>query len=215
MKDLVVVKHGKLPKPGRNSHINFSMVIDVAEAYKEGVLVLQPHSGPSAEIDEIKDIASETPNIALNVQGNTLHPGELWAWTLLGIALQSLTLAFPALATLSLQLATKGCCCTGICLQMLCSWHGAIVLGLLGCGYVIEASTTEYIFQLSKEESSKIEQIFRLQLECSVSSRYFPSCVIRNDESNMLIRKSRLNSTNCKKILPQIINSIFRLLGTD
>ena len=70
-----------------------------------------------------------------------------------------------------------------------------IFVGLLGCGYIVEASTTEQTFQPTSEGKVRIQRIPRLQMDCTVGSQHFPSAAILNHKDNKLIRTSRLNNS--------------------
>ena len=172
----------------------FQSVRDIAGAYKDRLLTVDP----TVSEEEIRAISTEAPNLTLNVTGNIINAWELGLWTALGTALQSLVIAFPAVATYYTQWPRKGVPVTGYAYWCFVSGTLAMVTGLLICGRVVEASTIEHKFRTTANRTTTIRRIVRLQMDCNVSSQQFPDYAILNESNEGFIR-SRLGPRDQQK----------------
>ena len=225
MKNLVTLEPDKF---NPNTGALYPLVLDAAQAIEQRVLRIQPIPAPDVEEEakdeeakdnedkdeeakddeakgdeardeKAKDVALQAPNITLNVPGTFIKPLHLWAWTLVGVLLQMFMLAFPALATYHWKWQRKGVAVHKYAYALFVSGTIAIMIGLLGCGHVVEGSTTEHTFEPSEGAQVKIRSILRLQMECVVGSQQFQSFIILNDLEDMIIRASRLDSWKSEK----------------
>ncbi|KAG8533606.1 uncharacterized protein KY384_001346 [Bacidia gigantensis] len=190
MKDLVILRSTEL-SPRERLH---SGIIDINEAWKKKLF--EVNSQPASKVNDldVAKIALQAPCIALNVGGTIIDPKELWFWALIGVLLQSLVLIFPALATYDWKLPRKGVPVPKFAYACFVAGTVSVVIGLLGCGHVVEASTTDHTFKPSEDGKKKIQRILRVQKECTVGGQHFPAFAIVNHSENKLIRTSRLNA---------------------
>jgi len=195
---LVLQSYDSVPQLGKPI-TDFVRVLDAAKACEEDPPVLYLDPLEESDLENVKKIASETPNLTLNVAGAIIKPRELWLYALLGILLQSVTLAIPALGTYHWKWLRKGTPIPEYAYGCFVGGSVLIMVGALCCGHVIEGSTTEFTLQPSNKGDARIQRILRLQIHCIVSSQHFPSAAILNDpKEEMLIRTSRLNNKNYK-----------------
>ena len=191
MKDIVIVQSEEVD--GNTLKKELDRVLDLQKAYNDELISVEP----AANETEMATISSEAPNIALNVSGTILQPCELWSWTIIGAALQLFTIAFPAVATYHFKWLRKGVVVPRYAYWCFLSGTFALIISLLICGHIIEASTTEYKFSALQNRNTKIRRILRLQMDCTVGSQHFPSVAILNESQNTFIR-SRLNQKKFK-----------------
>ena len=195
MKDLLVVESGIASTDTRKPNLE---VLDIAEAYNNEGSPLDHHWRDHRRAEsEIKHL--KAPCITLNVHGTILGSKEIWFWAIIGIILQLFAIAFPALATYHWKWVRKGVSIPTFAYYCFVPGTITMLVGLLGCGHIVEASTTELTFRPATWDSKVyIQRIFRLQMDCTVSGHHFPSFAILNDKENKLIRTSRLNNKNYK-----------------
>lgn len=147
------------------------------------------------EIDKVlKKLMGQAPNITLNVSGSTLSKFELWIWAAIGLAIQMAALIVPGLAIYLWKwqkdednIVTYGYPC-------FLSGSLAIIVGVLGCSYVIEQRTEEVIFQPKSHERGSIRCILRVQDACTVGDQHFQSYAIMSEPSDFTLRTSRFKS---------------------
>lgn len=144
---------------------------------------------------DAKNLATQAPNLALNIEGATSSRRELWLWAVVGILLQSTALTIPALATYYWKLAKASAPVQSYAYPCFVAGTCAIILGTMLCSHVIEAITEERTFQPPIGKVGRIVQVLRLQKACKVSDQSFPPFLIYNKAGNHTIRTSRLRYT--------------------
>jgi len=139
--------------------------------------------------DLVKRLANQPPNLILNVYNTFPKSAELWAFAMIGMALQLVAVAIPAIMTYHWR-KPKGSqpvqdyayptFLLGTCL---------LVMGIALCSYIIEATTVEQVF--IPTDSYRVENIFRLQVQQNMGDQPFKAYVILNHAEDKKIRTSR------------------------
>jgi len=137
----------------------------------------------------VKKLAGQPPNLILNVYNTFPKSGELWAFVMIGIALQFVAVAIPAIMTYHWR-KPKGSqpvqdyayptFLLGTCL---------LIVSIALCSYIIEATTAEQVF--IPTDDYNVENIFRLQLQQNMGDQPFKTYVILNHAGDKKIRTSR------------------------
>lgn len=192
MKDLILLENPiTIDNPRQSTQdetIESKRVLDIASAYSNRILA------PN-DIDEedLINISNGAPNIALNVRNSTASRKELIALAVVGTVLQIGGLIFPAITTYFLKWRKGGSAIAGYGYPCFATGTIAVIVGVVFCGRVIEGSTTEHEFDLSRSRDTGRVQVMRLQRACTVSDQHFPSYAIFNSPQDSRIRTSRLN----------------------
>ncbi|KAF1983030.1 hypothetical protein K402DRAFT_466280 [Aulographum hederae CBS 113979] len=168
---------------------------------------------PDVDTQAKKDMALDAPNLTLNVQGTIRTPEELYFWALVGVVLQSSTVAFPAIVQYHWKWLRKGVAIPTFAYGCFVTRTVCIVVGLLICGRIIESCTTEHTIEPTAEGNMLIQRIFRLQMACTVGSQRFPSVGIVNPQDNMLIRTSRLDLQRINSPKTKLLSAIGSFLA--
>lgn len=189
MKDLVFLKSS-------NNAEEDDRILDLKDAVASRLLVdvqlrkLDWKSQKQSIAKKLENLSTHVPNITLNVAGATISNLELWLWVAIGLALQTAALIVPGLTVYlwkwqkgEQDVATYGYPC-------LLSGSLAIIMGVLGCSYVIDKRTEETTFRPG--EAGCIQNILRVQQACTVGDQRFQSYAIINEPSNCTLRISRL-----------------------
>lgn len=164
-------------------------------AYCRDILHIRPSPRSRTVTGEIiEEIILGVPNITVNIRGNILNANELRFWAFFGVLLQSSTLTFPAVATYHWKWLRKGIVVPSFAYGCFLAGSIAVILGIFGCGHIIEGSTTEYTFSTNYFQKSQIQRILMLQMKCTLGAQKFPSFAIWNHSKDTLIRTSTLNN---------------------
>ncbi|KAF2279078.1 uncharacterized protein EI97DRAFT_371595, partial [Westerdykella ornata] len=160
----------------------------------KGALAGHVLSAGRHELSEEKrdQITSQSPNIALNIEGSTSPPLELWCFAAVGILLQSTALIVPALATYYWSWPKGSSSIQGYAYPCFLAGSLAVILGTMLCSHVIEEVTQEITFEPRQDSSEHIASIMRLQKSFVGSDQTFPPFLIFNEADNNRIRTSRL-----------------------
>ncbi|KAF2808792.1 uncharacterized protein BDZ99DRAFT_444593, partial [Mytilinidion resinicola] len=139
----------------------------------------------------LNELAKGAPNFTLNIRGSTVSRSELWFWTAVGIVCQTVALVIPALGTYYWDWPKGDFPVPSY--EYPCFLIGStfIIIGLIFCSRVIEATTAEHDFVQRK---SKKIQVLRLQRTCTVSDQHFESYAILNAPGDVRLRTSRPNN---------------------
>ncbi|KAI4924276.1 uncharacterized protein J4E92_007357 [Alternaria infectoria] len=137
----------------------------------------------------VRKLANQPPNLILNVHNTFPRSGELWALVMIGVALQLVAMAIPAIMTYHWR-QPKGSnpvqdyayptFLLGTCL---------LVVSIALCSYIIEATTVEQVF--TPTVGYVVENIFRLQVQQNIGDQPFKAYVILNHAEDKKIRTSR------------------------
>jgi len=137
----------------------------------------------------VNKLANQPPNLILNVHNTFPKGGELWAFVMMGMALQFVAVTIPAIMTYHWR-EPKGTkpvqdyayptFLLGTCL---------LFVSIALCSYVIEATTIEQVF--TPTDDYGVENIFRLQLQQNMGDQPFEAYVILNHAEDKRIRTSR------------------------
>ena len=137
----------------------------------------------------VKKLANQPPNLILNVHGTFPNIGELRAFVTIGIALQLVAVAIPAIMTYHwrkpkgsnpIQDYAYPTFLLGTCL---------LFVSIALCSYIIEATTVEQMF--IPTDGYRVESIFRLQVQQNMGDQPFEAYVILNHAEDKRIRTSR------------------------
>lgn len=120
----------------------------------------------------LKDAA---PNLALNVRHATASSKELWFWAIVGIGLQATAIVIPGLATYRWAWLKAGAPVAGYGYPCFLVGTLLVIVGILGCGHVIEGITTEYSFEPA--HNSDLQPLV-LQRSVTVADQHFSSYAI-------------------------------------
>ena len=144
--------------------------------------------------DCFKELASQPPNLALNVHNTFPGNMELWGFVLIGIALQLVAMGIPAAMTYHWR-KPKGATpvqhyayptfLVGTCL---------LVVSIAMCSYIIEETSVEHTF--APTDDYEVKDIFRLQLEQNMGDQPYKAYLILNDAKDKKIRTSRYATDN-------------------
>lgn len=162
--------------------------------------------GVYAWAELVNKFALEPPNLTLNLEGVILSPLEPWSFAVMGIILQVGSLTFAAYATYYWRWLRKGVPVSEYAYRCFLVGTIVITIGLIGCGRVVEGSTTEFNFHQppkanntqNSEHTTTSRRIVCLQIACTVGSQRYPSCAILKKSNNMTTRTSRLNNKDYK-----------------
>ncbi|KAI0168718.1 hypothetical protein BJ166DRAFT_464016 [Pestalotiopsis sp. NC0098] len=181
------------PDGMKNLVISQGKVYDIQTAVDKGIME-DTGSGRHQE-NYLGSLREAAPNLALNVRNATAPAWELWTWAVVGVILQVIAVAVPALATYHWQWTKAGTKVQNYGYPCFLIGTLLVVFGTMACGHVIEGVTTEYTFAPTDWGKKKGEvKILRLQRACTVSDQHFSSYAIFNNADNHIIRTSRLNS---------------------
>jgi hypothetical protein len=175
---------------GTRWHQKKTRILDIDSAVDKRIVTTPDQLAPN----DLSNISNGAPNIALNVRNATASQTELLAWAVFGTILQLSALAFPAVTTYHMGWKKSGSDIAGYGYPCFATGTIAVAIGMILCGRVIEGSTTENDFQLSRRYPRA--QIMRLQKACTVSDQNFPAYAIFNSPTNLTLRTSRLNSNS-------------------
>ncbi|KAH6865699.1 hypothetical protein BKA58DRAFT_442472 [Alternaria rosae] len=148
-----------------------------------------PLRPPVLWMDYFKELASQPPNLTLNIHNTFPGNMELWGFVLIGIALQLVAIGIPAAMTYywrkpkganPVQHYAYPTFLVGTCL---------LVVSIAMCSYIIEATSVEHTF--APTDDFEVKDIFRLQLEQNMGDQPFKAYVILNDAKDKKIRTSR------------------------
>ncbi|RYO88649.1 hypothetical protein DL763_005923 [Monosporascus cannonballus] len=142
----------------------------------------------------VDSLNNAPPNLALNITNATASADELWRWAVLGILLQLVGLIIPGLTTYYWHWTKAGTPVQSYGYPCFLIGSVFVILGVLGCGHVIEGKTVEHEFD--KGEKALQYRIIRLQGACTVSDQHFPSFAILNAVGDTTLRTSRLMDGN-------------------
>ena len=163
---------------------------DLTDAYNRGVLISDAEGYAKTPNKKLAErLTNQPPNLTLNVHGALPGVGELWAFAMVGIALQFVAVAIPALMTYywgkpkdtkAVEDYAYPTFLLGTCL---------LVVSMALCSYIIEATTVEQVF--IPTEKYEVKKIFRLQLQQNMGDQPFRAYVILNHPEDLKIRTSR------------------------
>ncbi|RYP05608.1 hypothetical protein DL765_009791 [Monosporascus sp. GIB2] len=148
----------------------------------------------SAEQILVNSLNDAPPNLAVNITNATASADELWRWAILGILLQLVGMIIPGLTTYYWHWTKAGTPVQSYGYPCFLTGSVLVILGVLGCGHVIEGKTVEHEFNKGKKASQY--RIIRLQGACTVSDQHFPSFAILNAVGDTTLRTSRLMDGN-------------------
>lgn len=120
----------------------------------------------------LKDAA---PNLALNVRHATASSKELRFWAIVGIGLQATAIVIPGLATYRWAWLKAWAPVAGYGYPCFLVGTLLVIVGILGCGHVIEGITTEYSFEPA--HNSDLQPLV-LQRSVTVADQHFSSYAI-------------------------------------
>ena len=198
MKDLLIVEIERPKGDLQGSHEILPQVIDVLKGHSLGLLELTSSKVRDLHLQTLEKFGIEDPCIALNIQGAIITSREMRFWTIIGVIAQAFALAFPALATYHWKWTRKDRPIPSFAYLFFVSGTIAVILGLLGCAQIVEASTTKTTSQPTADGEKRIQRIIRFQRDCTVNGQHFPAFAILNVAENKLIRRSRLNDGKFK-----------------
>ncbi|KAI4620241.1 hypothetical protein J4E80_004767 [Alternaria sp. BMP 0032] len=139
--------------------------------------------------DLVRRLANQPPNLILNVHNTFPKSGELWAFAMIGMALQFVAVLIPAIMTYHwkepkdtkpVQDYAYPIFLLGTCL---------LFVSIALCSYIIEATTVEQVF--TPTDGYRVENIFRLQLQQNMGDQPFNTYLILNHAEDKKIRTSR------------------------
>ncbi|KAI4656869.1 uncharacterized protein J4E78_006760 [Alternaria triticimaculans] len=139
--------------------------------------------------DLVRRLANQPPNLILNVHNTFPKSGELWAFVMIGMALQFVAVAIPAIMTYHwkepedtkpVQDYAYPTFLLGTCL---------LFVSIALCSYIIEATTVEQVF--TPTDGYEVGTIFRLQLQQNMGDQPFNTYLILNHAEDKKILTSR------------------------
>jgi len=139
-----------------------------------------------AEMRRTVDFDHDAPNLALNTQGPRIVSRETWILAILGMALQVGAVVMSGLVRFHGQETNAPSYAYPFYLI------GSVLLsgGILGCGYVVDAVTTELSLRCDANLASEIS-VVRIQQACTVGDQDFGSHAIFNPFDNPNIHVSK------------------------
>ncbi|KAK1830206.1 hypothetical protein QBC39DRAFT_354441 [Podospora conica] len=172
-------------------------VLDIATAVKQDFLESPGLLSSIDTNDTLHELSEAAPNLALNVKNATAKPLELWVCATIGVALQTVAIVFPGLATYHWKLEKAGTPVPAYGYPCFLIGTLLVVMGVAACGHVIEGITTEHYFTAKRKAGSGylnvVQKVVWLQRSCTVSDQHFSSFLIENSPDDFDIRTSRLN----------------------
>lgn len=172
----------------RDSHI-----FNLETAEKKGLIEAINGDFPPEDTHKIvRRLMEQAPNITLNVPGITLSKFELWIWAAIGLAVQTAALIVPGLAVYLWKWQKGGDDIVTYGYPCFLSGSLAIIVGVLGCSYVIEKRTEELSFHFHRRGEALVRSILRVQKAGTVGDQHFQSYAIMNEPSDCILRTSRL-----------------------
>lgn len=141
---------------------------------------------------ELQTLAKQSPNITLNVAGATPSKLELWTWAAVGLALQAAALIVIGLTVYLWKWQEEEENITTYGYPCFLSGSLAVIIGALGCSYVIDKRTKEITFRSTRD--APIWKVLQVQRACMVGDQHFQSCVIMSEPSDPVFRTSRLKA---------------------
>lgn len=155
------------------------------------------------------------PNISLNARGESASQAELWAVAVLGMTLQIAVIVYDGVITLyepwQENFQKNGRQPAGYAFPMTAVGSVAVVLGMLICSHVIEASTVEEIWT-AREGDERIKFAW-LQKGQVVNDQDFDSCALfcLGDKQNITTSRVRKDLRGFSTLV--LIGTIVSLVG--
>lgn len=159
MQGLIVFRE----KSNRRPHV---CVLNLKQAADKGMFGFSAMS--SRETKKLETLASQAPNITLNVKGSTSSATELWFCAAIGVILQTAAMVVPGFMVYLWKWQKGGNDIAAYGYPSFIAGSVSVILGLIGCSHVIEASTTEKEFHVRSYLRPQIRRILRLQRSCTV-----------------------------------------------
>ncbi|KAK4149325.1 hypothetical protein C8A00DRAFT_18972, partial [Chaetomidium leptoderma] len=172
MGTLVITKHGH--------------VMSIAAALERGCFSFEEQAEEAH-----KDVSDAAPNLTLNFTGSKNLTRDTWILAAISLAVQIVAVVVTGVrewhpddtASHDSQPSLYGFPCYLV-------GTVSLFLGILGCGRVIEAATTELKLRPSAEQRNEVA-VVRLQQSCTVGDQRFQSFAIFNPFNNPNIHISR------------------------
>ncbi|KAI4660850.1 uncharacterized protein J4E79_005418 [Alternaria viburni] len=174
--------------------------IDLAESPRSGVQIPTDKTLLLFKIAEknsmvrvaqrlVSKLAIQPPNLILNVHNTLPKSRELWVFATLGLALQFVAVAIPAITTYHWKKPKDSKPVHDYAYPTFLLGTCLLVVSIALCSYVIEATTVEQVFTPTGDYL--VKRIFRLQLQQDMGDQPFKAYVILNDAEDKEIRTSR------------------------
>ena len=163
---------------------------DLSDAYNRGVLMSDAEGYSKTPNKKLAErLTNQPPNLTLNVHGALPGSGELWAFAMVGIALQFVAVAIPALMTYYWGKSKNTKAVEDYAYPTFLLGTCLLVVSMALCSYIIEATTVEQVF--TPTDGYTVKNVFRLQLEQNMGDQPFKAYVILNHAEDKGIRTSR------------------------
>lgn len=147
-----VDSHGKLVHDGNGG------IYDLEGAVQARIL-RDPKSskGPTARTG-----VKESPNLVLNICGSGVGESELWIYAILGVVLQLSVWAWCVLTVTYFKYSKQGKSIVPYALPLTITGSILVCFGVAICSHVVEASTTEHIYEKSDTNPGRIHKTSRV-----------------------------------------------------